>query len=158
MKLTRIEQEVMAALKDMSHCIYFDENAAKIVTVIFLSNKPISMSQLVQKTAISKTNVFLKLKKIEEAGIVKKIKNPGTKEFFYYIDKDINRLVIDHMRKKYEEFMLTSQLKIEDILNKYKKTTLDNEEKLQLKILKNYYIENVKLLQRLRKLFAKLNK
>ena len=156
--LSKIEQEAANALEQLHYCASFDQTTARIIAVLYLSKNPLSLDEIYKKVGSSKTNCFLKIKKLENLEIVKKIKGKHSKKILFYFEKNINRMIFEHMHQRYRTLLVLTKIVLEKIINKYKTEQLDKNELEQLRIIKAQYQQINLFLEKIEKMFSKLSK
>ena len=85
-----------------------NKSVGAVYAILYLSNKPLTISDIMEELKISKGNVSMSLKKLEELGFVKKVWVRGDRKNYYTaIDgfssiKDIAKKKYDLIAKTYE--------------------------------------------------------
>lgn len=116
----------------------FDDFTAKIVGVLYMEPKEISMEGLADRIGYSLSGVSTALKPLVNMGFVKRIKKPGSRKVFVYMDKNLLGTWHELMTKKYEMILLKAKHTFPEIIGDYKKKPQKNEEK-EFKIAEDYY-------------------
>jgi DNA-binding transcriptional regulator GbsR (MarR family) len=86
-----------------------NKSVGAVYAILYLSNKPLTISDIMEELKISKGNVSMSLKKLEELGFVKKVWVRGDRKNYYTaIDgfssiKDIAKKKYDLIAKTYED-------------------------------------------------------
>ena len=86
-----------------------NKSVGAVYAILYLSNKPLTISDIMEELKISKGNVSMSLKKLEELGFVKKVWIKGDRKNYYTaIDgfssiKDIAKKKYDLIAKTYED-------------------------------------------------------
>ena len=86
-----------------------NKSVGAVYAILYLSNKPLTVSDIMEELKISKGNVSMSLKKLEELGFVKKVWVRGDRKNYYTaIDgfssiKDIAKKKYDLIAKTYED-------------------------------------------------------
>ena len=78
------------------------------------------------------------MKFLENIGNVKRVRKPGTKKVFFYMDKDIIKLNIKKMEYMRNAFIGPAKTILPTIIDKYKDKAKTDEAKKRLKIIENY--------------------
>ena len=93
-----------------------NKSVGAVYAILYLSNKPLTISDIMEELKISKGNVSMSLKKLEELGFVKKVWVRGDRKNYYTaIDgfssiKDIAKKKYDLIAKTYEDLKKLNQL------------------------------------------------
>lgn len=130
-----------------------DTLSSKLIGILYLEPEEICIDELAKKTGYSLPSISNKMHFIETMGIVKRIKKPGSKKLFYFMEKDAIKVARMHFEKIYEAEIIPAKKLMPKLLDKYKKVNLNNEEKKKLEIIKNY---NKQMLN-IDKVYSKLN-
>ena len=130
-----------------------DTLSSKLIGILYLEPEEICIEELAKKTGYSLPSISNKMNFIETMGIVKRIKKPGSKKLFYFMEKDAIKVARMHFEKIYESEIEPAKKLMPKLLDKYKKVNLNNEEKKKLEIIKNY---NKQMLN-IDKVYSKLN-
>ncbi|AIJ04962.1 hypothetical protein JH146_0111 [Methanocaldococcus bathoardescens] len=113
-----------------------NKSVGAVYAVLYLSDKPLTISDIMEELKISKGNVSMSLKKLEELGFVKKVWIKGERKN-YYEAVDGFSSIKDIAKRKYK---LISEVyeKIEDENLKKKLKKLKNVSEEIYNILKKY--------------------
>jgi len=117
-----------------------DELSSEIIAILYAEPREISLEELSKKTGYSLSAVCTATKLIERIGLIKRIRKPGSRKAYVYIEKEMIVFSLDLMKKKYEKIIIPTKKKLPLIINKYKKEKSESSRQ-ELKIIKNYYKE-----------------
>ncbi|OIO61745.1 hypothetical protein AUJ83_04310 [Candidatus Woesearchaeota archaeon CG1_02_33_12] len=117
-----------------------DEISSEIIALIYTEPKEISLEELSKKTGYSLSAVCTATKLIERIGLISRIRNPGSKKAYFYMEKDMNVFSLDLMKRKYEKIIIPTKQKLPSIIEKYKKEKSERSRQ-ELGIIENYYKE-----------------
>ena len=117
-----------------------DEISSEVIALIYAEPKEISLEELSKKTGYSLSAVCTATKLIERIGLIKRIRNPGSKKAYFYMEKDMNVFSLDLMKRKYEKIIIPTKQKLPSIIEKYKKEKSERSRQ-ELGIIENYYKE-----------------
>jgi len=120
---------------------------AQLYVVLYFSNKPISLDDMVERLKISKGSASVNIRALERYGAVKKIWVKGSRKDYYEADNDIYKVVIARIRSMVKgrlselDDMVSSSSKV---LDSIAPQNADEEKSLQafkekLEKLKNLY-------------------
>ncbi|MEO2117813.1 MAG: ArsR family transcriptional regulator [Methanocaldococcus sp.] len=114
----------------------FNKSVGAVYAILYLSDKPLTISDIMEELKISKGNVSMSLKKLEELGFVKKVWIKGERKN-YYEAVDGFTSIRDIAKRKYK---LISEVyeKIEDEKLKKKLKRLRDVSKDIYNLLKKY--------------------
>ena len=138
-----------------------DNLSAKIFSILYIEPKEVSMDDLAKRTGYSLASVSNKMKMFEGLGMAQRVKKPGTKKVYHYMNKSIFNLMKKKFELAYQKEVLPAKEIIPQILEKHKNVKLNKEETEKMKIIKNYYkqmLEVEKMLKSLHLCMEKLGK
>ncbi|MBP2030314.1 DNA-binding transcriptional regulator GbsR (MarR family) [Methanohalophilus levihalophilus] len=118
----------------------FDSISSKIVAVLFIEPREISLEELSQKTGYSLSAVSTAMKGLDGLHVVKRIKKPGSRKVFFYLDKNIISAGIQILKTKYEKVIAPSKRVLPEIIEKYKFEDSENSRE-ELEIIQMYYLQ-----------------
>jgi DNA-binding transcriptional regulator GbsR (MarR family) len=158
MALTKAEEIVSYILSQSKGCVYTDEQFSKILAILFLANRPLSINDIIKKTSIPKTSAFLKIKKLQADGVIKSINKPKTKEVYYYVEQNIGKIIAEHIELRYRNLVSMLDAKIVYIIEYLSSKKLTKEEKIQLKKIKKYQQDLEDFSKKINKFFLEAKK
>lgn len=147
-----IEKEFVDFYINVGKSWGLDTLSSKLMGMLYLEPKEICIEKLAEKTGYSLASISNKMRFIETFGVIKRIKKPGSKKVFYYMEKDCIKLTQIHFEKIYASEIIPAKKFMPKLLDKFKKVKLNNDEKEKYKIIKNY---NKQILD-IEKVFQKL--
>lgn len=136
--MSDLEKEITEFGAGLFESFGLDKLTAKLLTILYLSPREVSMEELAKKTRYSLSSVSNKLRILEDVW-VQKTKKPGTKKIFYHMEKDIVSMNQRRIKAAHERQIHQIKRFIPYIMEKYKNTRLNEEEKEIMKNAKNYY-------------------
>lgn len=125
-----------------------DLASAKLFAMLYVEPEEISMDDLAEHSGYSLSGVSTKMKFMESLGLAERIKKPGTKKVYFYMNKSLKDLMIAKMKRALEIEIRPTIQAIPLLLDKYKKEYLSTKNvrlKKQYENLKKYYEDMVKL-------------
>jgi len=72
-------------------------------------------------------------------GIINRMKKPGSRKVYLFMEKDIMSKSLELMQKKYENVILKSKIVLPSIIKECKKNVKTQKQKQELKIVCDYY-------------------
>ena len=117
-----------------------DELSSEIIAILYAEPREISLEELSKKTGYSLSAVCTATKLIERIDLIKRIRKPGSRKAYFYIEKEMIVFSLDLMKRKYEKIIILTKQKLPLIINKYKKEKSESSRQ-ELKIIENYYKE-----------------
>ncbi len=116
----------------------FDDCTSKIVGIIYIEPKEISLETVSDKTGYSLSGVSTAMKLLVNMGIIKRIKKPKSRKVYFFMEKDMVACMLDHMKKNYELSLLASKEVLPKIIDRYKIKRQESSDE-ELKIIEQYY-------------------
>ncbi|MBW3000619.1 hypothetical protein KY341_01950 [Candidatus Woesearchaeota archaeon] len=134
-----LEQEMLYFYRTAGRLQGVDDSLCTILGVLFLEPREIPMDELARKTGYSLASICNKIRIFEPAGLVKRIRKPGTKKVYLIAEKDVLKILRRGLILKQESVIKLAKERIPIILEKYKDKKLTQEQREKLKIIENYY-------------------
>ena len=135
------EKDFLEVMLHTSIAKEMDGVIAELFIHLFIEPDILSMDELVKKTGYSLSAISTKLKSMEEYGIVQRIKKPGSKKLYFYVDKNTGRLAIRKMRLYLQREVQPLKRNLPTLLEKYAadiKKSKDERFKKQYIIVQDY--------------------
>ncbi len=104
----------------------FSKSLGEVYAIIFLSNKPLCLNDIMEELNMSKGNVSINLNKLEDLGLIKKVWIKGDRKNYYVVAKGFSSFK-DLAKKKYNLILKTC-----DRLKELYETENMNEEEKKL--------------------------
>lgn len=114
----------------------FDPTLGQIISILFVSPEAIALEDISKETGFSLSATSKNLKFLSNINMVKRIKKPGTKKVYFFMEKDLFNSFLLTLKKKKENIIGPSLQKLPEIIKKYKEENSSNDE---LKIAELYY-------------------
>ena len=86
-----------------------DDISSSIIGVLYMEPKEISLDEISQKTGYSLSGVSTAMKMLSNMGCIKRIKKPGSRKVYFFMEKDILGSMIQLMRRKYDNILLKAK-------------------------------------------------
>ncbi len=147
------KQEFIKLMQQNCKVQGLDSLTSKLISILYVEPKELSLNQLSKKTRYSLSAVSTALKLIEQIGLVNKIRKPGSKKVYYYMEKNMMDKMMELAKIKYEKVVLKTKKQLPGIIKKYKK---ENYSKKEIKIAEDYYKQILfaeKILKKIIKMF-----
>jgi len=149
------KQQFIDFITEASKTNGFDELTSKLVGILYAEPKEICLEELSKKVRYSLSAVSTETKNLERFGLVKKIRKPGSRKVYYYMEKDLHAMALEKMRLKYEKVLLKGKEELPKIISEYKKQKGNPEE---LKIMEEYMKQLLKAEKIFKIMFTMFNK
>lgn len=155
------EQKIIELFQEMGRGQGLDDPLLMtIFAKLYMSPDPMSMEELAKETGYSLASISNKVKILPPVH-VKRIKKPGTKKIFLYMEKDIFKVFKDAMVNKQEFVIEKVKEKMPAILDEYRKKVKNSKDKKKLEIMEGYYNQILKFekaIAKIIKIFDELEK
>ena len=122
-----------------------DPLVSRIFMILFLEPGELSMEELAERTGYSLASIHNKIKLLEKVGHLNKIKKPGTKKVFYYMEKDMMKTFRDMLERTYHQHIEPAKEFLPQFIEKYRKAKLTDSEKKKLEIIIQYHKQLIKM-------------
>lgn len=130
-----------------------DPLSAKLLSILWLEPKEISVEELAKKANYSLSSLSLKLKHLEKNWSIKRIKHRDSRKTFLYMEKDLYNIAIDNLKRKYETESSLIQQKLKHIL---KNEEIPQEKREIIELYKQRQAQFKKLLPKVIELFESI--
>ncbi len=133
------EEEFVDFLTEVFSGLGLDQLSSRLVGIIFLEPKEISMEELAERTGYSLSSLSNRLRMLESHHIIIRVKKPGTKKAYYYIEKDVYAIMRRKVQTIRERFIEPAKKTLPQILDKARGTKLSQDKKKKLDIINKYH-------------------
>ena len=133
------EKDYIELIKTMAKMSGADDLSAKIFAIVYAEPEEIEMEKLAKITGFSLPSISNKIKFLENTGLIKKTKKPGSRKIYLYMEKDLFKLWKDHMLRIQKEKMRIAKERFPGIIKNYKLKAKTPDKKKRLKIMENHF-------------------
>ncbi|MCK4648117.1 hypothetical protein KAT51_01195 [bacterium] len=135
----------------LSATLEFSKVMGQLYALLYLSEKPLSLDDMVKRLAISKGSASINIRELEEKGAVKRIWMKGSRKNFYEAEPDLwkiirNRIILSARWRMAEVEDIIK--KTEELTRNAQKNPNSNEDKRKIK----FYNERLKQIKKVYKL------
>ena len=135
----------------------FDELSSEIFGILLIEQSGIGLDELAKRTGYSLSAVSTAMKHAERMRMVKKSKKANSRKVYFYVENDMVSILLQILRREYENIVLPSKTKLPEIIEQYKlEESKSNNLEEKLKIVDNYYKMILVFEQILKQSFEKL--
>ncbi len=135
-----------------------DQLMMTLFAKLYIAPEPVAMDDLAKETGYSLASVSNKVKMFGPMWQVKRIRKPGSKKLFLYMEKDILKIWKDALIKKEEHVISRLKEKLPPIVKEYRGKVKSDIDKKKLKIIEEYYNQILKFEGVLKKIIKELEK
>lgn len=102
-KLEMAQDKFVDSIGKLAESVGINHFTAQLYAVLYLSDKPLSLDELVERLKASKGNISLNIRALEEWGAVKNIWVKGSRKDYYEVDPDIRKVVSNKLKSAVEK-------------------------------------------------------
>ena len=121
-----------------------DSLMIRLFSRLYMEPDPIAMEDLAKETGYSLASISNKINMLAPVLQIKKIKKPGSKKIFLYMEKDMLGIWKDIMLKKEEYVINRAKEKLPHLIKEYRGKAKSDRDKKKLKIIEDYYSQILK--------------
>ncbi len=110
---------------------------SKLLGELFIEPYDISLKELSERTGYSISAVSEAMKTLCESGLVKRKKKPGSRKVYFYMEKDVTRLIIKSLKGLYRQIFERMADTLPEIIEMYGEPDVERYKK-EKEILGNY--------------------
>ncbi|MBW2975503.1 hypothetical protein KY366_07315 [Candidatus Woesearchaeota archaeon] len=157
--MKEFEKKIIELFQEMGHGQGMnDELLMTLFAKLYMSPEPVAMDDLAAETGYSLASISSKAKMLGPLLNIKRVRKPGSKKLFLYMEKDILSVWKDILLKKQEHVINKVREKLPSILKEYKGRARTDEDKKRLSIIESYYEQVLKFGAVLKKCIIELEK
>lgn len=135
-----------------------DSLVTKMYGILYLEPEEVSLEDLAKKTGYSLASVSNKVKVLERAGLASRVKKPGSKKVFFFMEKDLMKLIKGSMLSNEQNMVKLYKESLPGIIENYEQKAKTEDEKKKLKIIKDFHRQIIKLEEMMRIMREKIDK
>ncbi len=137
--MKEFEKEFLEFISGTFQRFGLDSLSSQMVGILFLEPDEVAMEDLAKRTGYSLASVSTRMRQLEDMYMVKKVKKPGTKRSFYFMDKDIYCLMLQKIDAMERLYLSPAKTVIPGILDKQKQGKLSTEDRKKVEIIQKYH-------------------
>ena len=152
-KLEMAQDKFIEGIGKLAGSFGFNDFIAQLYAVLYLSGKPLSLDELVEKLKASKGNISLNIRELERWGAVRNVWVKGSRKDYYVADPDIKKLIASKVKSGVRKKIT----QVSDMIDEFKKLTHEagNELSADDKQLLKSYNEKLKKIEDVKNLASK---
>ncbi len=97
-KLEMAQDKFIASIGELAGSFGLNQFIAQLYAVLYLSDKPLSLDELVERLRASKGNISLNIRELEKWGAVKNVWVKGSRKDYYEADPDIRKVAANKLK------------------------------------------------------------
>ncbi len=153
-KLEMAQDKFIESIGKLAGSFGINPFTAQLYAILYLSDKPLSLDELVERLKASKGNISLNIRELEKWGAVKNIWVKGSRKDYYEADPDIKKVAVNKIksgvRKRIEQ--VSSMIEEFKALTHSSENEMTDEDKRIIKI----YHEKLKKIEDMKGLASKV--
>jgi DNA-binding transcriptional regulator GbsR (MarR family) len=131
------KEEFIELMTDLQRSKGLDELTSKVIGILFIETKEVSLDELATRTGYSLSAVSTSMKMLSGSGFVKRVKKPKSKRVYFFMEKDLARIFRQTLERM-DKNIAGIKSKIPGIIERYRKLrSKDSHE--ELRIIENYH-------------------
>jgi len=119
--MNEIKEKFIELAGNIGEGLGLNRTTCQIYALLYLNSSPLSPSQITKKLGISKANVSINLKKLEEWNAIKKVWKKGYTRPLYKANEDIEEIIYNKLQIGIEKRINEIRKYIEEIKSKMEK-------------------------------------
>lgn len=97
-RLAKVQNKFLGSIGRMSDSFGLNGFVAKLYGVLYLNAKPLSLDELAEALGVSKGNVSINIRELENWGAVRKIWVRGSRKDYYEAEADIKKVFLKKIK------------------------------------------------------------
>jgi DNA-binding transcriptional regulator GbsR (MarR family) len=131
------KDEFIEVMVEIQRAKGLDELSSKLMGILFIEPEEISLDDLAKRTGYSLSAVCTAMKFLEKVGAVKRLKKPGSRKIYFFMEKDMSSMLTEIVRRLEKNVMMLKS-RIPGIIERYKQEK-SKSSKEELRIVENHY-------------------
>ncbi|MFA5142574.1 MAG: transcriptional regulator [Candidatus Omnitrophota bacterium] len=113
-KLEMAQDKFIESIGELAGSIGINNFIAQLYAVLYLSDKPLSLDEIVERLKASKGNISLNIRELEKWGAVKKVWVKGSRKDYYEAEPDVKKVAVNKLKNGVEKRMAQVSNMIEE--------------------------------------------
>jgi DNA-binding transcriptional regulator GbsR (MarR family) len=136
--MIQAEKDVMKLFDNIGKSYGMDSLISNIISIIYLEPEPVCLNEIAKRTGYSLASISNKIKKIELFTPIRRVRKPGSKKVYLFMEKEMFKVFKTQMQKHREIKILPLKKHLPPIIKDYKKQAKTDKDKKKVKILEQY--------------------
>ena len=98
-KTQRIIDDFVEMIGHLGLGVGLSKAACQLYALLFIKGEPLSLDEMTEQLRMSKGNVSINIRTLENWGAVRKIWEKGSRKDFYQCEEDVSKIVIKRIRE-----------------------------------------------------------
>ncbi|RKY31595.1 MAG: hypothetical protein DRP67_02305 [Candidatus Omnitrophota bacterium] len=126
-KLEEIRNKFIEMIGNLGESLGLNRTTCQIYALLYISQSPLSLTQIGKTLGISKGNVSINLRKLEEWNAIKKVWRKGYARSLYKANENIEEIIFQKLKTGIEKRVSLLEESIKNIQKQLKKKNKDEE-------------------------------
>lgn len=97
-KLEMVEHKFIESIGMLCDCFGLNKFVAQLYAVLYLSDKPVSLDEIVEKLNVSKGNVSINIRELERWNAVRNVWVKGSRKNYYEAELNIKKVIANKLK------------------------------------------------------------
>jgi len=97
-KLIKAQDILLSKINQMCGKFGLNNIMAQLYAILYLSDKPLSLDDMVERLKISKGSASVNIRALERYGVVRSVWVKGSRKDYYEAEADISKVIIERVR------------------------------------------------------------
>ncbi len=137
--MIQAEKDAMKLFDNIGKSYGTDSLTSNIISIIYLEPEAVSLDEIAKRTGYSLASISNKIKQIELFAPIRRVKKPGSKKTYLFMEKGMFKVFKTQMKKHREIKVVPLKKHLPQIIKDYKKQAKTEKDKKKTKILEQYY-------------------
>ena len=104
-ELEKVRDNFIETIGQLSTSLGLSQVVGQLYAILYLSNKPLSLDDMVEILGISKGNVSVNIRELERWGAARRVWVKGSRRDHYESESDVLKVVLNHLKEGIERRM-----------------------------------------------------
>ena len=126
-EIDAVKEKFIETIGNIGEGLGFNRTICQIYALLYITSKPLSPTEISRELGVSKGNVSINLKKLEEWNAIKKVWRKGYARSLYEANRDVEEIIFQKLKIGLGKRITQINQTIEEIKKKLKNSTQDKE-------------------------------
>ena len=112
---------------------------ATVGSFLYIQPKEVSLEKIAAETGYSLASISNTIRMMEGIGLIQKIRKPGSKKLYVYMEKNLFKLNIQKVKAAREKTVKRAKSELPLLIEKYRKKAKGEDSKRKLAIIEDYH-------------------
>jgi len=135
------KEQFIELLAELQRDKGLDELTSRVIGILFIEPREVALEELSERTGYCLSAVCTSMKMLVRTGIIRRVKKPGSRKVYFFLEKDILAIFRQSM-KTMEGSMSLLKTRLPQIIEKYR-TEKSESSRNELRVVEEYYTDVV---------------